>query len=248
MIRFGFASDEENAISLCKTHNQFSAGFVLAGYGTKPLPGAVCDDAIHRCVTFTALYIQKAIDVLLKHECADLNHAKEAIRLQIERISSRISFFSTRIGQGIYLGGSVFYAVGEQFICLPFGGGCAYHWDESRFLQLRNTALTEADPKYIPDAIGGMTPWTAAFDEGTLTDGTQLLLTTQMPLQGLLSSVMAALAHHDPEYVAGVIYNSLEKTEMPHAVLSIIQTAEPRKEERNANQATTQTHSENPIS
>lgn len=247
MIRFGFTSDSENAVSLCKSVKQFSAGFVLAGYGTKPIPGTVCDDAIHKAVKFTALYIQKAIDVLIKRECTDLNHAKEVLRLQIERISSRISLFGTKIGQGIYLGGAVFYAVGEKFICLPFGGGYACHWDENRCLQLRNTALTETDPRYIQDAIGGVATWTASFDEGTLMAGTQLLLTTQEPLQGVLSSVMAASAHHDPEYVSGAIYNSLEKNEMPHAVLSIVQTEEARKEEQNENEAPAQTYPENSV-
>ena len=231
MIRVGFVSDKENAVSLCKAQpdSPYAAGIALAGFGTQPMPGAVCDDAIQQAVNFTAHYIQKALDVLQEKECSDMIQARQFLARQLEKLNGSIAYFGKSVGQGIYLAGTVCYVAGDQFTCLSFGGGCAYLWDGKAVTPL--TTDPNPDPKYIRNAIGGTNTWSGIAAEGTLGGGHQLLCMTQQPPEELLPAIMATLIHTNPGYVVTSVYSGMGATDIPIAVLDIMQAAKaPAKE------------------
>lgn len=233
MIRVGFASDPQNAFSLYNTARDgyFSAGVVLAGFGTEPIPGAICDDGIAKAVQFAAHHIQKVLSALLQKESEDMTFIQSAIMKQLGKISSSVSYISNVMGQGIYLSGCVVFTAGEKYFCIPFGGACAYLWDGSHFADI-SSPLSSADQNYIRDALGGPLKWgylngrTMEHTEslcGPLPTGAQLMCMTCEPPKGVLPVVMENLASTDQSFVAITIHDSFYDNEVPVAVLDFLQ-------------------------
>lgn len=228
MIRLGYASDKDNALALCKQtqDGQFAAGFVLAGFGTLPMPGEICDNAVHRVVQYTACNLQKVLDALLEKNCTQMDVAKDVISRYMKLINKGVRYFNINVGQGVYVAGSICYVAGEQFISLPFGGGSVQLCHGTHIKSFANLALSDrADPKYIWDAIGGSVEWDAVFDEGILPVGAQLICSTQAPTEELLQTTVNSLIHTNQAAFADIVHNNLERKEMPLAVLVIAQMA-----------------------
>ena len=227
MIRCGFASDKENATCLYKTSidGDIAAGLMLTGFGTPPVPGAICDNPIQKTVDFAATYFQKVMDTLLEQEYTDLEAVKSILLQKCAKLNDNLAHISRSVGFGVYLTGTICYVANERFICLPFGGAYACVWDRENFTPLTNKALPEQDPLYIRDALGGAITWPGAFDEGTLAVGSQILCMTQPPPEGLLEPLMSRLIHTNQVVLPASIYKGLERGIMPLAVLNIAQAA-----------------------
>lgn len=229
MIKAGFASDNANAISVYKLadNGTYAAGLVLAGYGTKPIPGAICDDAIQKAVDFTALQLQRSLTHLLDRRCEDFEYAKKLLTGKLDKLHETVLILQRSFGQGIYLAGVVCYIAGEHFICLPFGGAYAFLWDGGNAHSVTNDAVRDNGLPYIYDAIGGGTTFPATFAEGRLQDAMHLLCMTQMPPNDLLSPIVDALQQTDLKIAAYSIHKGLNSEVMPTAVLAFTQAGVP---------------------
>lgn len=232
MIRAGFAADKENAVCLYKTSEdgQLCGGIMLAGIGTKPMAGAICDDAVQRVVDFAAYYLQKTIDLLLDKSCADTEYAANLIFHQLSKLNDNISYITRHIGQGVYLSGVACYVAAERFICLPFGGVHSYLWDNEQILPLMVMPENNNEPHpYIWGTLGGTVTFNTMIFKGCLLVGHQLLFMTQQPPEHLLNGIMSELIHTNQVVVPVSVYKGLERGQMPLAVLNIAQAANLRK-------------------
>lgn len=225
-IHLGCMADNKTTYSFCKTQGQFAAGAVLSGFGTNPLPGAVCDDAIQKAVVYAAQWLQKVFDAMLEHQVEDLAYAQEVLTIQLGKLNNGITYLSRNFGQGIYLSGSISYVAGETFICLPFGGGSAYLLNGGMTVEMKNKAQPNPDPLYIFDAIGGANTLAVAFDKASLSVGNYLILSSR-PLQDelLRASFFDLAALTDPQYAAESIYKAAFTQDMPLAIATIAPSA-----------------------
>ena len=229
MIRAGFASDKHNAISCYKVTDAgtMACGFMLAGFGTKPPAGVICDDGIQKCVDFAAVQLQRAFQNLSDKQCEDFEVVKTFLGKQLDRISACTAIFSRGIGQGIYLAGTVLYVIGEHYICLPFGGAYACIADTKNILSvLRNKATIEGD-HYVRDALGGRQTFPYIFEEGRLRDGQHLLCMTQAPSDDLLNSIIPTLDKADLKMASYAIYTGMDSQIVPVAVQIVSQAGVP---------------------
>lgn len=233
MIRAGFASDKQHAISLFKTTpcGTCTASLTLAGFGTQPIPDAICDDTIQHTVDFAAYYLQKALALLLDTTCTDMNHAKSIIGKQLSKLNDSVSFISRKTGQGVYLAGTVCYVIQEQYTCVTFGNAYACHWYMQKETPLVPWEPGQPEPYYIEDAIGGKVAWEPKFYDGMLPVGSQLLCMTQPPPEELLSGLMSKLIHTNQVVLPVSIYKGLIRNGIPLAVQSIAQAADYGKPE-----------------
>lgn len=226
-IRAGAIFDEQVSISLFNIDHdaQYVGGAVLTGFGTKPIPGAICDDPIPRVIGFTAHHLQRVLKGLLERKVTDMAYAKQMLSVQLSKINDSINYINRNIGQGVYITGVVCYVAEEKYICLPFGGSYAYLWTGNELVQQKNQFVQFEDPLYIYDALGGGNSWTAIFEEGQFPVGAQLLCMTKQPPEGLLESTMTALTHTNQEIVATNLHSGLPQGDIPRAVLNIAQAA-----------------------
>lgn len=229
MIRADNVSDTNNAVSLYKIQNngQFAAGITLTGFGTHPIPGAVTTNAVEKAVHFAANNIQEIMDLLLSKKCDDMEQAQYLLLQQMRKTSANITKINRSIGQGTYIAGAVCYIAKKRFICLPFGGGYACLYDGDHVIPLHNNALQKNLPTgYIWDAIGGAAGWKAAFTEGTMPIGSQMILMTETPPEALLQSAVTTYANADPARVATSIYDGLQGSRTQKAVLTLTRTVD----------------------
>lgn len=226
-LRAGATADQSNAISAYKISDdeKFLGGLALTGFGTKPIPGAICDDAIQRVVSFSAHHIQRILVGLIERQVEDMAYAQEVLSVQLGKANDSINYISQKTGQGLYVGGVICYAVGWQYICLPFGGCRAYLWDGETFQLQKNKTPPYIDDAYIYDALGGGNVWTATFDSGTLAVGSHLLCMTHPPQEGTMEKALATLSATDPQLVADNIYAGITRNTLPTALLAIHQAA-----------------------
>ena len=225
-IRAGALADNA-AISMYKIeqNGQFLGGAILSGFGTKPIPGAICDDAIARVVEFTAHHIQRVINGLLERQVADMHYAQQVLKAQLQKINDSVNYVNRYMGQAVYITGVICYVAHERYLCLPFGGSHAYLWTGTEFTPQKNQNDHYEDPLYIYDAIGGGNAWTAIFQEGEFPVGSQLLCMTQRPPEGLMEKAMGVLTHTNQEIVASTLHEGLPVGNIPRAVLNIAQAA-----------------------
>lgn len=195
------------------------------------MPGQICDNFTQKIVSFAGHHLQNALSVLCEKKCRDFEQAKIALTEQLKKVNSGIAYANRNIGQGCYVGGCIAYIVDDRYICLPFGGVCAYQWNGSSFKQLRNTAVTNDASNYIWDTLGTPSDWLCKFEEGTLLIGNRLLFVSQKPDSELMDAVMASLTATDPNIVVNSIYDGLVPDDMPRAVMDIIRSPDLRKEE-----------------
>lgn len=231
MFRIGSASDKENAYCLYRQEGRYTLSLLLSGFGTKPMPGQICDNAIQKVVDFAGHYIQNTLSLLLEKECTDMELAKKALTEQMKKVSKGIAFANRNIGQGCYVVGCVAYIVDDRYICLPFGSAYACRWDNGNLTKLRNTAICDASDYYIWDALGTNTNWQGVFEEGILHIGNHLILASQAPDVDLMDSIMANLSATDPNIVANSIYTGLDADDMPRAAMDMIRYPNLQKEE-----------------
>ena len=231
MIKAGSATDKQHAVALWKTAESeaCTAGLTLAGFATHPMPGCIHDDAVQEAINFAAYYLQMALIPLLDQDCVDLEVAKKQIGTQLSKLNDSISYLSRKMGQGIYLAGTVCYIAGEQYICQAFGNARIYRWEQGIGTLQSKLPASVLDGPYITDAIGGKALWTADFCEGTLPANTQLLCVTAPPPEDLLSNVMSKLIHTNQTVLPVSIYKGIEHTGVPIAVLTIAQAVDYRK-------------------
>lgn len=224
-LRIGFASDDRHAISMAITKDSVAAGFVLAGFGTVPRPGCVSDDPITYAIQYTAHHIQRLLSVLVNREMTDDEGAGEALHRQMHKINDSINYINQHLGHSSYIAGCVCYVVGEQYLCLPFGGAAAYLCYSGQITPVKNQMRPNPDPAYIYDAIGGSNVLPIAFEIGTLPVGGQIICTTQPTQEGLLEDMLQTLTAINPQYAAEYIHTTIQEQNLPIAVLDILQAA-----------------------
>lgn len=227
MTRIGYTADKQNAVSICKTVNQCTAGFILSGFGTCPAPGAICDNAIERVLNFASHYLQKAFDVLFSVQ-AKTDKASTYLLHHMERINANIGSINLNIGQGVYLAGVVCYFNDSDYICLPFGGCSTYIWNQGQLSLMDGQVPND---RYIRDALGGGPKWSAPLLKGTLPDGAQLLCSTDPLCQALIAPAMESLASVEPQFVVDSVFQYLTSGELPITLMSFAQFPDLEKEE-----------------
>ena len=233
MIRPGYKSESTHAISSYKQIGKVTAGFALAGFGTEPTYGEISDDSMKMTVDYAAHHIQVILGELVEKEFEDLKFAGDMISRKMKKLNDSLCYINRRIGRGNYLAGTICYIAGENFICLPFGGGYACLWDMEKVTPLTNKAVPGGDTRYIWDALGGCLDWKVDFDTGTIPVGTQLICATSAPPAQVLEKELGYLTHIDPTIVSGKIHDVLAvESDIPAAVLSLNQ-AVPGDEEDN---------------
>ena len=225
MIQAGFAADSRNAVGLYKTEDRgtYAGGLILAGFGTFPPPGAICDDAIQKVMEFNAVQLQNSLEHMLEQRCEDMEHAKKLLTSKLNRLNESISFLQRSFGQGIYLCGAICYIAGEHYICLPFGGACAYIWEDNSYHALTNAAAPKDQMHYIYDALGGSKEMPVSFAEGYLREAMHMVLVTQPAPEDLINSMMKALSVADAKLTSYEFHRGLDSRIMPTAVLTISQ-------------------------
>ena len=223
MIRAGYVKDNKNAACLQKISEdgQYCCSAMLVGFGTQPMAGAICDDAVQRIVGFVAYYLQKTFELLLS-KAMDTEQASGLLLHQLTKFNENISYVSRHIGQGLYVTGCICYVAQEQFICLPFGGAHAYLWDNKEILPL---AEMPEENGYILNALGGAALFNTVIAKGNLPVGHQLLCMTQQPPENLLEGIMSELIRTNQVVVPTTVYRGLERKELPLAVINIAQAA-----------------------
>ncbi len=148
---------------LCKYRQvaEYTAGVMLAGYGTVPDRNAVCQDGIEQSVNGCAAIIMTAIDKLF-------TMPKDIQILDgIVTANDHIRKFAHYIGQGIYIDGVITFFSGMKFTCIPFGNAAVYAGANLR---------TMAEPNQR-NAIGCAEIWQGAVLSGELTE--PLICTTE---------------------------------------------------------------------
>lgn len=230
MIRAASTTDGKYTASLHKTEDKgsYAATAILAGFGTPPTPGVICDEPIKMVVSFVAEQIRKSLEHLLVHRCEDMEHAKKLLMSKLSRINDTLFTLQRSFGQGIYLTGVISYFVGEDFICLPFGGACAYLWENNTCTVLTNPS----DPKisgmpYITDALGGPVTFTASFNDGKLKEGMHLVCVTQAAEQDMLLPIVYAIPKTDIKLATYGVHKHMDSSIMPTAVQIITQSGLP---------------------
>ena len=223
MIRIGFAADPGATVQT-KAVDELAAGFVLAGFGTQPPAAQICEDAIVQVQKYTATQIQKLLDFLLEQKCCDFDFLKNQMLSHIDQINTAILYASRRLGQGIYFAGAICYVANNRFLCLPFGSGGAYLWDNDNLHPLKNEKTAELSPDYLWDTLGGPVKWDGVFAEGEFPAGSQIVCATQVPPEAAMQTIMGWLTRTDPDTVANFVYESISEKPVPIAILDLIQT------------------------
>lgn len=230
MIRIGYHANP-NTIALCKSteNGSHTAGFILSGFGTCPAPGEICDNGIERALQFAAHYLQKAIDALFSAK-ASVEQAQSYLLHQLERINANISYFNRNIGQGIYLAGVLCYFDGDRYICVPFGGGRAYLWENGAISTIGNH---KPDDPYIRDALGGMMTHQNMFfiAVGTLPIGAHIICATVDIPHDQIAPVMANLSAVEPQFVVSELSGNSTDYDIPLALIDFAMHPDQRKEE-----------------
>ena len=223
MILTAMAAEQNMAVAACKTDitGHLAGAVLLAGFGTKPIPGAVCDDGIQKSVAFATHSLQAVLNELLNTGCDDLEAVQVALNNQMNWVNKNIAWFGSHIGQGIYLAGTVCYIADDRYICLPFGGATVRHWSESALTALTNKATENADISYIYDALGCIRRANGIFCSGTLAEGEQIICMSQSPELNLIPAIMQDAAHASPEFVTTSVYAGLHTGTVPRAALVI---------------------------
>ncbi len=234
MIHFGLEAQEENARSLCKcwNNNTIAAGIVLTGYGTKPMPGCICDDGIQKVLDYATQRLQAVFDYVEQEQTQDMQAIAKLFEKQMGKINEGIIYFNRKVGQGAYLGGVVCLVIDTSFIILPFGGGCAYVWNGTELTRIQNPALANYNDGLIRDALGGAGRWPAKFTAGTLPIGSHLLCMTGEPNIEETTNAFMSLMQTDAKKLSTFFQRGLlETSATPAAVLDFYQSPDMAPEE-----------------
>lgn len=141
------------------------AGCLFFGYGSTPPDDAVCEDALPRALTGVAGIITDAVDSVMRSGCAtDFSTITAHIDSALKSANWKLWDLGKKLGQGIYIGGSVFYTVQAQYLEISWGGGAAYVLENNRLVQLEQPSLNHL----IRDALGGAEHWSGHFRQGVL--------------------------------------------------------------------------------
>lgn len=210
-IRLGYSADKNNTFVLHKNQGKFSAGILLTGFATKPIPGAICDNALLRAINFTGAHLQKVLEALMGKKVEDMNYAKEVLTRQLHKLNDSVNYIGRNVGQGIYLSGVIVYIVHEDFLCLPFGGSHAYLWNGTQIAPLKNQMLQNPDLIYIYDALGGTNCLPIAFQQGTLPVGYHIVCCSHEPTPGMMEPILKMVAATNAQFVAEALYSDMEK-------------------------------------
>lgn len=233
MLRIGFFTDKNNAISLQRTSYdmQTSIGYILSGFGTTPPVDHICDDGLRRVLAFAGERLQKAMNEVFDRQCTDMDTVSKYLSKVMETINQGIRYFNNMTGQGSFLCGTVYFISGNEYIVLPFGGGKAYLANSENIVEILGSGIEEHDYNLIYNALGGTPSWSETFIQGELPFGWHILCTTYYPDTKIVKSVLNSMHQGDPTMVADTIgQNIAEHACVSVAVQDILRVQDPVKE------------------
>lgn len=231
MIRIGTTADKEHACCLYKITNDgtHAIAILLTGFGTTPIPGAVCDDGIQQAMNFAAHYLQKTAEMLLVEPYQPMDYARNLLRKQLVKLNDSTLYISRHLGQGIYLSGAVCYIENDRYISIHFGRTFAFSWDGEQFHDLTPEEIRD-DP-YIRNALGGTIAWEGVIAEGKLPVRHQLLYASETLNEDILGGMKEELLHANQAVLPRTVYKNLRRGDYPLAVMNLAQTFNARQGE-----------------
>lgn len=233
MLRIGFFTDENNAISLHRTSSDMhsSIGYVLSGFCTKPPVDRICDDGLRKVLLFAGERLQKAMNEVLERQCTDMDTISRYLSKVLETINQGIRYFNNMSGQGSFLCGVIYFVSEPDYIVLPFGGGKVYLANNENIVEILGSTVEEHDYNLIHNALGGTPSWSENFVQGELPFGWHMLCATDQPDDGAIKTALSSMHQGDPIMVASTIgQNIAEHACVSVAVQDVLRLQDPVKE------------------
>lgn len=236
MLRIGYFTDENNAISLHRISSdaQSSIGYVLSGFGTTPPVDCICDDGLRKVLLFAGERLQKAMNEVFDRQCTDMDTVAKYISRVLQSVNQGIRYFNAMSGQGSFLCGVIYFICEADYILLPFGGGKAYLANNENIVEICGSTVEDHDYNLIHNALGGMSSWSENFTQGELPSGWRILCMTDQPDTDAVKSVLNSMHQGNPAMVASSIGSNIAQHAcVPVAVQDILRIQDAVKEQSN---------------
>lgn len=228
MIQFGMDVDTSGrtACSVKVWPTDHAAAMQLFVYGTEPGENSICPDISRKALKLTQQMLQINFEVLQQSAGAeDLGFSAVKISDILQTVHQRVREISHYLGEGIYLGGSIFYSVGANYILTSFGGGYAYSCIGGK---VKRIGHKDYPGDLIDDALGCENchhrGWRPNFWKGLLKPGESIFFMTERlgdsdQAASELQNTVVPGSH--PNTAAMVLRRILDTQDLPSAVLEI---------------------------